>query len=65
MVGEDGAAEEVVAAVGAVDSFAVVGGVVDELSVDSEGGFVLDEGLVEVDLVGVVVDGGLDGQAHC
>jgi hypothetical protein len=56
-VGEDRAAEEVVASVGAVNSFPIVGGIVEGLSIDFVDGFVADPGLIEADAIGVAVDG--------
>ena len=57
LVGKHCSAEEVVPSIGSVNSFAVVGWVIEFLSIDSIGGFVDDEGFIEADPVGVVVDG--------
>lgn len=63
-IGNDGPAEEVVAAVSAVDSFTVVLRIVESLSIDSVGGLVLDVALVEIDVERVVVVGSSDPQGE-
>jgi hypothetical protein len=61
-VGEDLSAEGIVPAVDSVDSFPVVEGVVEDLSVDLIVGAIDDEDLVEGGVVGEVVDGRVDSQ---
>jgi hypothetical protein len=61
---EDGAAEDVMDAGFAIDSFPVVLGIIELLTTDVEGLFVADDGLEEGDLVGVVECGWREGEGE-
>jgi predicted hydrolase (HD superfamily) len=54
---KNGATEEVIAAVSAINSFAIVMGIVESLSIDSVSGLILDVALVKIDAEGVVIVG--------
>lgn len=61
-VGNDGSTEVIIASIDSIDSFPVVDGVVEELSIDFIVGAIDDEYLIKSHMVGEVIDRRVDGE---
>lgn len=55
-VRKDCSTEEIISSIGTIDSFLIIDGVIEELSIDIVSSLIFDPSLVEANSVGVVIE---------